>query len=147
MPGADGAPRRAVVDASVVVRWVVAEPGTEQAMALLRQSIQWLAPRLMLTELASALRRKVVGGDLSTEVAFDALDAVTGQLGTTIELVTDEQVMPLALSLSLSLAHKVPDCVYLAVAEREGADLVTADRRLGEVARTRGVLTTLLTTV
>lgn len=116
-------------------------------MALLRQSIQWLAPRLMLTELASALRRKVVGGDLSTEVAFDALDAVTGQLGTTIELVTDEQVMPLALSLSLSLAHKVPDCVYLAVAEREGADLVTADRRLGEVARTRGVLTTLLTTV
>jgi predicted nucleic acid-binding protein len=54
--------------------------------------------------------------------------------------------MPLALSLFLSLAHEVPGCVYLAVAEREGADFVTADRRPGEIARSRGVPTTLLST-
>jgi hypothetical protein len=63
--------------ASVAVRWVVTEPGTEQATALLRQSIQWLASPLMPTEVASALRRKVVARELSTEVAFDALDALS----------------------------------------------------------------------
>ena len=67
MPGSDGPPRRTVLDASVAVRWIVTEPGTEHATALLRQPIQWLAPRLMLTEVASALRRKVVAGELSTE--------------------------------------------------------------------------------
>jgi predicted nucleic acid-binding protein len=66
--------------------------------------------------------------------------------GGAIELAADETVMPLALTLALSLQHKIPDCVYLALAERSGADLVTADRRLDQIARARGIPTTLVPT-
>jgi predicted nucleic acid-binding protein len=134
------------VDASVAVRWVVPEEGSELAAALLQQSFRWLAPRLMLTEVASALRRKVVEGELSTEVALEALDVLMTELGSVIELAADETVMPLALTLALSLEHKLPDCVYLALAERTGADLVTADRQLDRIARNRGIAATLVPT-
>jgi predicted nucleic acid-binding protein len=134
------------VDASVAVRWVVPEEGSELAAALLQQSFRWLAPRLMLTEVASALRRKVVEGELSTEVALEALDVLMTELGSVIELAADETVMPLALTLALSLEHKLPDCVYLALAERTGADLVTADRQLDCIARNRGIAATLVPT-
>ena len=66
------------------------------------------------------------------------------QLGSQIELAADETVMPLALTLALSLEHKLPDCVYLALAERTGADLVTADRQLNRLARDRGIPATLV---
>jgi len=144
MPGANGPARPAVVDASVALRWVVPEHGSEHAAALLGQSFRWLAPRLMLTEVASALRRKVVNRELSTEVALEALDVLMTQLGSQIELAADETVMPLALTLALSLEHKLPDCVYLALAERTGADLVTADRQLNRLARDRGIPATLV---
>jgi predicted nucleic acid-binding protein len=146
MPGANGPARPAVVDASVAVRWVVPEQGSEHAVALLRESFRWLAPRLMLTEVASALRRKVVERELSTEVALEALDVLMTELGGAIELAADETIMPLALTLALSLEHKLPDCVYLALAERTGADLVTADRQLDRIARARGIPTTLVAT-
>jgi predicted nucleic acid-binding protein len=146
MRGADGPPRAAVVDASVAVRWIVPERGSERAAALLRRSFRWIAPRLLLTEVASALRRKVVEGELSTEVALEALDVLMTGPGGAIELAADETVMPLALTLALSLQHKLPDCVYLALAERSGADLVTADGRLDQIARVRGIPTTLVPT-
>lgn len=146
MPGANGPTRPAVVDASVAVRWVVSEEGSDDAVALLQQSFRWLAPRLLLTEVASALRRKVVEGELSTEVALEALDVLLTELGSSIELAADETLMPLALTLALSLEHKLPDCVYLALAERTGADLVTADRRLDRIARERGIRATLVPT-
>ena len=53
-------------------------------------------------------------------------------------------VPAVALLLALTLGHRVPDCLYLAVAEREGAALVTADRRLDELARRRGVASELV---
>ena len=51
-------PVLAVLDASVAVRWVVPERGSDEAAALLGRSLTWLAPRLLLTEVASALRAK-----------------------------------------------------------------------------------------
>ena len=145
MPGADGSPRAAVVDASVAFRWVITEQGSKHAAALLERPFIWIAPRLMLTEVASALRRKVVAGELSTEVAFEAFDVLMTQTrGGAIRLAAEEEVMPLALMLALSLGHRLPDCVYLAVAEREAADLVTADRRLSEIAQVRGVQSILI---
>lgn len=44
-----------------------------------------------------------------------------------------------ALNLALSLRHKLHDYLYLALAEREGALLASADRKLLTLARRRGV--------
>lgn len=145
MRGAEAGQPRFVLDASVAVRWIVPEEGSEEAEALLRQPIGWLAPRLLLTETAGALRRKVIGGQLRPEQAPEALDVLMGAVADgTIRLAAEEQFIAAALMLALTLQHKLPDCVYLALAERTGAGLATADRRLAALAEGRGVPTRLL---
>lgn len=47
---------------------------------------------------------------------------------------TDALIAP-AVRLMLSLQHPVYDCLYLALAEREGMPLVTADERQFAAAR------------
>src|SRR5436305_1755707 len=56
-----------------------------------------------------------------------------------IHIADDETLVASALMLAISLKHRVPDCMYLALAEREGAALATADARLASLAKARGV--------
>lgn len=110
------------------------------AANLLGQEIGWIAPRLLLTEVASALRRKVADGALPPALAGQALDALLQAVANGIlHLADDERFVPHALLLALSLEHKLPDCMYLALAEREGAGIATADARLARLARARGI--------
>ena len=133
-------PALVVLDASVAVRWVVPETGSEEAAALLGQSLAWLAPRLLVTEVASALRRKVGGGEISGHVASYALGTIVDAIDDgVIQLAEDEHIVASALALAITLDRKVPDCLYLALAEREGAALATADRGLILMAHARGV--------
>lgn len=145
MAGAEVDFRLAVVDASVVVRWIVPEKGASEALALLARSIDWMAPRLMLSEVAGALRRKVTAGELTAGLAAQGLDFVLGIVARgALRLHRDETVIRSALALSIAHQHKVPDCLYLALAEDTGAGLATADLRLSELARTRRVRTVLV---
>ena len=138
MPGAE--PLAAVLDASIAVKWVVAEPSSEAAAALLDRPIAWIAPRLLLIEAAAALRRKVANAEIRAEAAASALailiDAASQAM---IRLADDERVVADALLLALALSHKLPDCLYLALAEREGVALATADARLAALARARNI--------
>ena len=139
MPPAD-AQQLVVLDASVAVRWVVEEEGSVEAAALLEQELSWITPRLLLTEVASALRRKVADNALAPAVAGQALDVLLQAVADgVIRLIDDERIIGQALLLAMSLQHKVPDCLYLALAEREGAAIATADDRLSRLARSRAV--------
>jgi predicted nucleic acid-binding protein len=139
MPPAD-ATRVAVLDASVAVRWIVDEEGSDEAAALLERDVAWVAPRLLLTEVASALRRKVADGALEAVAAAQALDALLRAIDDgLVGLADDEELVAQALLLAVSLAHKVPDCLYLALAERAGASIATADERLSKLAESRGI--------
>ena len=133
-------PSKVVLDASVAVRWVVTERGSAEAALLLGRPVGWLAPRLMLTEAAGALRRKTAGGELDSTHAAQSLDAlIDAAADGLIHLADDETLAAQALRLAVALKHKVPDCLYLALAEREGAALATADARLASLARGRGI--------
>lgn len=138
MPGDE--PSRTVLDASVAVRWLVEERGSEQARALLELSTSWIAPRLLLTETAAALRRKVTEGELTLVQAAQALTSILAAISAgEIRLRRDEAVVLEALEIALLAGQKLPDCLYLALAEREGAGLATADRKLAEIAARRSV--------
>ncbi len=65
-----------VLDASVAVRWFVPEVGHAAARALLSEGLRWIAPRLLLTEVGSALRRRVVAGEVPEPEASGALGAL-----------------------------------------------------------------------
>ncbi len=138
MPGARTT--AAVLDASVAVKWVVDEPASDAAADLHLLSISWIAPRLMLVEAAAALRRKVADGELRAEAASASLAVLLGAVAQgALRLAADEDIVQPALALALTVGHRLPDCLYLALAEQEGAALATADARLAALARSRRV--------
>ncbi len=49
-----------VVDASVVVKWFVAEAGSQRALQLLSESNRLIAPDLVIVEVATALSRRAL---------------------------------------------------------------------------------------
>jgi predicted nucleic acid-binding protein len=145
MPGAEVIPLATVLDASVAVRWLAMEPGTATAVALMGRPTRWVAPRLLLTEVAGAFHRKIREQRIRDIAATEALDVLLTAVDRgEIRLAEDERFMAAALTLATLMAHKVADCVYVALAEHEGAGLATADRLLASLAERRGVATTLL---
>lgn len=117
---------RYVVDASVLVKTVVEEPGTPEALTLLRDQTV-VAPDLVLTECANVLWKKVQLGEFTrdeAEVASQIFQRVD------IELVPSRPLVDAVVQLALHLDHPACDCVYLALARAKSAPLVTADQRL-----------------
>lgn len=117
---------RLVVDASVVTKWLVDEDDSDAADYLLEGTHQLFVPRLMVTEVGHALRRKVHMGKLGRSRAGELAASLPG---LAVTWGVDEEVAPDAVRLALSLNCSVYDCMYLALAHRLGATLVTADTR------------------
>jgi predicted nucleic acid-binding protein len=117
-----------VIDASVLVGIAAAEAGSDAARALMERE-DAVAPELVLAEAANALWRKVRLGMMSAE---QARHAVHGLPRLFAELTPLAALAPAALALALRRDHPVYDCFYVALAMREGAPLLTADRRLAE---------------
>ena len=82
---------------------------------------------LLLVEAANALWKKTARKELSAREADRAL-GLLGESG--LDLRPTALLLGRAMALARRLRHPVYDCVYLALAERERAALVTADARL-----------------
>ena len=123
---ASGHPMRLVVDASVAVKWLIAEEGSDAAHRLAAGADDLHAPRLMASEIANALWRKARMGEIERPLA-GALAAAVPEMP--VRWSADEEVCADAARLALSLDRPVYDCVYLALAHRLGAWMVTADQR------------------
>ncbi len=85
----------------------------------------------MLTEVANALWRLQRGGQLEA-------NELQRRLSRAAELVDviepDRHLQADALALACHLGHPVYDCLYLSLARREAAVLLTADQRLQHLA-------------
>ncbi|MDA0664720.1 MAG: type II toxin-antitoxin system VapC family toxin [Proteobacteria bacterium] len=116
-----------VVDASVAVKWVVNEPYSDQAAALLAGNRVLCAPEMIYAETANALWAMARRGDFGRDSLRDALDLL---LEAPIAIpATMRQLAPAAARLALDLDHPAYDCFYLALALQEQRPMVTADRR------------------
>lgn len=115
-----------VIDASIAVKWVVEEEGTEAALGL-RKGFRFLAPELLIAECANILWKKLQRGELLSDEAIVAARLLER---SGIGLVSMRGLLERATELALSLSHPAYDCVYLAVARQNGARFVTADQRL-----------------
>ena len=117
---------RFVVDASVAVKWLVAEDEADVAEELATGGHDLHAPRLMASEVANALWRKARTGEIEGRAAGILLADVRDM---PVRWGADEILSADAARLALALDHPIYDCVYLALAHRIGATVVTADRR------------------
>lgn len=116
-----------VVDASIAVKWVIPEVLSDKADRVRDGEDDVLAPDLLLVEVANALWRKTAAKEISAREADDAFDLLRHGR---IDLRPTGPLLPRAMEVARRLDHPVSDCVYLALAEREHAALVTADHRL-----------------
>jgi predicted nucleic acid-binding protein len=116
-----------VVDASVAIKWVVPEVLSEEAERLRAGEDEMLASDLLLLEVANALWRKTGNREISA-VEADRAFALLTESG--IDLRQTGPLLPRAMQVARRLNHPVYDCVYLALAEREHATFIAADRRL-----------------
>lgn len=117
-----------VVDASVAMKWFVAEePHIGQALAIVQDGATLIAPDLLVAEVCNAAWRSAKLGRISQA----QVEEVAASLPHLFDaLVSATRLAPRAVAIADQLDHPVYDCLYLALAAAERARLVTADMRL-----------------
>jgi len=115
-----------VVDASVVAKWLVAEPDSQAASELARVP-GLAAPDLLLAEVGNVLWKRMRRGELSTDKALQAAQVLSL---AEIELLPSRPLLVRAMEIARDADHPVYDCFYLALAESREEPLVTEDRRM-----------------
>jgi predicted nucleic acid-binding protein len=125
---------RLVVDASVAIKWVIAEEGSSEALTL-RKRHRLMAPDLLIAEFANVLRTKIRAGDLD-EVRADI--AAQAMILAGLDLRPMKDLLLPALDISIRLQHPAYDCFYLALATMEDCPLVTVDQRFIQAVTRHG---------
>lgn len=124
-----------VIDASIAVQWVVEESGTPDALALRKQG-RLIAPELLVAECANILWMKVLKEELTKD---EALMAARLLERADIELVPTRSLLATATRIAIDINHPAYDCLYLALAEANDCQFVTADerflRKIGQLRR------------
>ena len=128
-----------VVDVSFAVPWVIQEAHSAAATAKLAEwetaGTAIRTPALFAAEAASVMRKHSIAGGLTDANAQRALrellDAVT-------IVPTDRDLAPRALAIANLLgAGRAYDSLYAALAEREGCEFWTGDKRFYNGAHRR----------
>lgn len=112
-----------VVDASVALKWVLTEDGTDRALSLITADAL-AAPHLIWIECANVLWVKARRGQITAE---DAQAACVAIAATPVRALDTATLACDALKIALALNHPAYDCLYLAAALAERCVLVTAD--------------------
>lgn len=124
-----------VVDASVAIKWVIEEEGSDAARGLFVQEIL-TAPDFLAIECANVFWAIARSGKLSRELARGAVDAI---LATPIRLRPTGDYASAAQAIAFDLDQTAYDSLYLAVAMAEHATLVTADGKFAAAAARHAV--------
>ena len=120
-----------VVDASIVIKWLVDEDDSPLALAL-RAKQDAAAPDFVLIECRNVLLTKTRKKLLAP---VDAMRAESGIGAVGLELLPSQSFLTKAFALALELAEPIYDCIYLAAAIALDRELVTADVNFCKAAK------------
>jgi predicted nucleic acid-binding protein len=115
-----------VVDASVVAAAFFQESGAEAARAILTGGSELYAPDLILAEVGNVVWKRYGRGEIDEA---EARALVVDCLRLPLALTSSGDLVASALELALRTKRTVYDCLYLALAVRTKAVLVSADKR------------------
>lgn len=124
-----------VVDASVAVKFITAEAGSDAAHEIIVSADVLIAPDWLLVEVASAMWKKIKRSQLLEIHAEDNLASLPEFFA---RLYPARELLDEAFRLSFRVRHPVYDCLYLALAVREEAELITADLPFYDAVRRYG---------
>jgi predicted nucleic acid-binding protein len=137
-----------VLDASVALKWVLPEAGSERAISLghdFKNGIHELvAPDSLPLEVAHALTRAERRGIIQPPDGMQRFRSISSMLP---QLHSCLKLLPRAFEISSQMKIGLYDCLYVALAEREQCTLVTADMRLERALGTHFPQIVLLTSL
>jgi predicted nucleic acid-binding protein len=120
-----------VLDSNIALKWVLTEADSDKARRLRsefqNQVHELRAPDVFPVEIAHGLAKAERRGIIPQG---DADRLLTNVLSTPPQLHTYLPLLKRALDMASRARIGVYDCLYVALAEREGCELVTADDRL-----------------
>jgi len=120
-----------VLDSSLALKWFLAEPDSDKADRLRegwRQTAhELLAPDVFPVEVVHAITRAERQGRITPAEGSAFLAETLAELPAPHAPVL---LLPRAYAISSAMRIGVYDCLYVALAEREGCELVTADAKL-----------------
>jgi predicted nucleic acid-binding protein len=117
------------VDASIAVKWFVAEPLCDEARTVLARRIQRQAPNLLIVEWANTIWKKARRGELADPQPYREELA---NLPDVVTLYPDRALVERATQVAFEIDHPIYDCLYLACAEATVSDLIIADKRFAD---------------
>ncbi len=120
-----------VLDSCVALKWVLAEPDSDKAVRVrddfIQKNLELLAPDIFLVEIAHALARAERRGVIRPPEGIRRLQNFSNSLPGLHPYIP---LLPRAFALASAARIGVYDCLYVALAEREGCELLTADDKL-----------------
>lgn len=126
-----------VLDASAAIEILLSRSRSGELKKYLLESGEVVSPELFKAEIANVLWRYVRSGLL-------AQDKANILLGLGLELVDDyidmKENITESLNEAVRLDHPVYDMLYLTLARRRGARLLTLDKKLKSIAQSAGVM-------
>ncbi len=125
-----------VIDASVALKCVVEEPGSDAANQLLDDAVAvtttLAAPEHLLGEVGHGLRKRVAQGGLNPDDAVAALEAIAA---LDLEFLVGAQRWLRSLAAALDWGLTTYDALYVLLALDLAGEFVTADERIVRAAR------------
>jgi predicted nucleic acid-binding protein len=122
---------RYVLDSSVAFKWAVPETDSAKAVQLrddARNAVhELLAPDVFPVEVAHALTRAERQLRVAAPAGWAAWLSI---MNDAPQLKPSLALMPRAYAISSQMRIGVYDCLYVALAEREACEFITADDRL-----------------
>ena len=123
-----------VVDASVALKWVVAEPDSDVAKLLIPLERDLFLPDFLLHEAANVLWVQVRKRKFTPDEARYAFPDLTADITPVATQHLD--LHPIALDIAIATNHPVYDTIYIAFALAVGARaVVAADRAFHQAMR------------
>jgi len=132
---------RFVPDVSVAAKWVLRGPeetfvpeARELLLAFVNGKVQLIVPDLFWVELGNVLWKAIGRGRCTRALADAGLREIKER-----ELITvpSASLIEGALDIAVAFHRTVYDSVYIALASRRGAQLVTADEKLANAMASR----------
>jgi predicted nucleic acid-binding protein len=121
-----------VVDASVAVKLLVEEPGSDDAAALVASAQDVIAPDWLILEVAHALWCKVKFETLDQQICLTGIERLPSFFD---RFIPSPDLLAHGFELAFQLNHAIYDCLYLALAVREKTNLLTADKKFWNAAK------------
>ncbi len=125
-----------VLDASAAAKLFFIDEDSEAVQRAVEDSASILAPDLLFAEMASVAAKMVSRRQVTAEQGRHAVRSLADLLDDTSPMA---DLAEQAFSIATRFGFSAYDSFYLALAERRGAKVLTADRRMVRQAQQQGL--------